>query len=220
LKEQLLLLVQLQECDSQLVKIFGKKKTLPDKIDKLDEAFRIFQKEIEHIKHYPVYYVDSPCTVDQMHDIVKRFQLSEKTKNKWLVVILDHTLLTKGKSGESEREILSSLQRSFMELKKNGRTTIIQLCQMNRDIESSERILNPTMHFPMRRDLFGSDSIFQSSDYVIVLHRPELLGITSYSPNKWPVKDKIYVHFLKIREGEPQILSFINNLKYNRIDES
>ena len=50
MKEQLLLLVELQECDSQLVKIVGKKKTLPDKIDKLDEAFRIFQKEIEQNK--------------------------------------------------------------------------------------------------------------------------------------------------------------------------
>jgi len=50
LKEQLLLLVELQECDSQLVKILGKKKTLPDKIDRLDEAFRVFQKDIEQNK--------------------------------------------------------------------------------------------------------------------------------------------------------------------------
>ena len=184
-----------------------------------DDLFEQIQKEAEHIKHYPVYYVDSPCTVDQMQDMVKRFQHSEKTKDKWLVVILDHTLLTKGKSGENEREILANLQKAFMELKKTGRTTIIQLSQMNRDIESSERILNPQMHFPMRRDLFGSDSLFQASDYVIVLHRPELLGIAEYSPNRWPVKNKIYMHFLKVREGEPKILSFINNLKYNRIDE-
>jgi predicted nucleic acid-binding Zn-ribbon protein len=50
LKEQLQLLVELQECDSQLLKILGKKKNLPDKIDKLDEAFRIFQKDIEQNK--------------------------------------------------------------------------------------------------------------------------------------------------------------------------
>ncbi len=50
MKEKLLLLVELQECDSQLVKILGKKKNLPDKIDKLDEAFRVFQKDIEQNK--------------------------------------------------------------------------------------------------------------------------------------------------------------------------
>jgi replicative DNA helicase len=165
-----------------------------------DELFNEVVKEAEHIKHYPVYYVDVPCTVDQIGSIIRRFQFSENTKNKWLVVILDHTLLTRGKSGEQERETLANLQKLFMEVKKTGRTTIIQLSQMNREIESSERITNPTMHFPMRRDLFGSDSLFQASDYVIVLHRPELLGIKSYSPNNWPVQNKIYMHFLNKNE--------------------
>ena len=50
MKEQLLLLVELQECDSQLVKIAGKKKTLPEKMEKLDEAFLTFQNEIERNK--------------------------------------------------------------------------------------------------------------------------------------------------------------------------
>ena len=184
-----------------------------------DELFEVIEKEAEHIKHYPVYYIDAPCTVDQIHSTIRKFQFSEKTKDKWLVVILDHTLLTRGKAGEQERETLANLQKVFMEVKKTGKTTIIQLSQMNRDIESSERITNQAMHFPMRRDLFGSDSLFQASDYVIVLHRPELLGIKSYSPNNWPVQNKIYMHFLKVREGEPKILSFVNNLKYNRIDE-
>jgi replicative DNA helicase len=184
-----------------------------------DDFFDKIKEEAERIKHYPIYYIDCPGTVDEIRDIIKKFQLSPKTKDKWLIVLLDHTLLTRGKGSESERETLSNLQKLFMEVKKNGRTTIIQLSQMNRDIESSERILNPNMHFPMRRDLFGSDALFQASDYVIVLHRPELLGIKSYSPNNWPVQNKIYMHFLKVREGEPKILRFINNLKFNRIDE-
>ena len=64
--------------------------------------------------------------------------------------------------------------------------------------------------------------MFQASDYVVVLHRPELLGIKDreYGPSdKLPVKDMIYMHFLKVREGEPKILTFVNNLKYNYIEE-
>jgi replicative DNA helicase len=140
-------------------------------------------------------------------------------RKKWLIVILDHTLLTKGRQSESEREIISDLQRMFMERKKYGKITIIQLSQMNREIEDKDRINNPNIHYPMRRDLFGSDSIFQTSDYVIVLHRPEIIGITEYGPKKLPVENRIYMHFLKAREGEPKVLSFENNLKYNRIDE-
>lgn len=107
-----------------------------------------------------------------------------------------------------------------MEMKKYGRNTIIQLSQMNRNIESTERIQNISMHYPMRTDIFGGDSVFQSSDYLMVLHRPELiLKNGRYGPENLPIKDLIYIHFLKNREGELAVIPFSNLLKYNRIDE-
>lgn len=172
----------------------------------------------EEIAKYPIYYIDSPGNIDEIADTIRHFQY-KLFPDKWVVVVLDHTLLTKNKMGISERENLYSLQRVFMEAKKIKSTTILQVSQMNRDIESTERLLNRSMHYPMRRDIFGSDSVFQSSDYVIVIHAPEQLGIKSYGPKNLPVKNMIYLHFLKAREGEPKILSFINNLKYNSIDE-
>jgi len=176
-------------------------------------------KQADKIKRYPIYYVDCPGTVDEIKNTIISFQQLEICKHKWLIVILDHTLLTKGRNGESEREVISNLQRMFMERKKYGKISIIQLSQLNREIEDKDRVNNPSMHYPMRRDIFGSDSLFQTSDYVIVLHRPEIIGIEDYGPKKLPVKNIIYMHFLKNREGEPKILSFENNLKYNRIDE-
>jgi len=47
LEEKLLLLIKLQECDSQLVKLSAKKKKLPENIDKLDKEFASFKEEIE-----------------------------------------------------------------------------------------------------------------------------------------------------------------------------
>ena len=196
-----------------------------------DNDFEILQKHSERLKKYPIYYVDRPGTIEEIHHTIEYWQKFAQQGDKWLVVILDHTLLTRGAAGKSEREALYDLQRVFMETKKNGMTTIIQISQMNRDIESVERINNRSMHYPMRRDLFGSDSVFQASDYVIVLHRPETLGIadpeedmtnpsSGYGPKRLPVKDRIYIHFLKVREGEPKILSFFNNLKYNSIEET
>jgi replicative DNA helicase len=193
--------------------------TSPNNEELTDKDMDNIVEESRLIKQYPIYYVDSPGTVDEIRETIMQFSELPQVKGKWLIIILDHVLLTKGKTGESERQILTDLQRMFMEIKKYNRNTIIQLSQMNREIEDKERITNPTLHFPTRRDLFGSDSIFQTSDYVIVIHRPELLGIKAYSINNWPVKDKIYLHILKNREGEPKILSFINNLKFNRIDE-
>lgn len=174
----------------------------------------------QDIRKYPIYYVDMPGNVADIEATIRKFSEEEFARNKWLIIILDHTLLTRGRQGSSERETLAELQQMFMQLKKYGRNTIIQLSQMNRDIEDKDRILNQTMHFPMRRDIFGGDSIFQASDYLIVLHRPEILGIKVYGQNAWPTENQVYMHFLKNREGDLKILQFWNNLKYNRIEDN
>jgi len=110
---------------------------------------------VEDIKKYNIYYVDVPGTVDDIRQTILKFSEEEFVKGKWLIIILDHTLLTKGKAGASERETLFDLQRLFMEIKKYSRNTIIQISQMNRDIEDKDRISNSSMHFPMRKDIFG-----------------------------------------------------------------
>jgi len=183
-----------------------------------DEDFDNVKKEVDRIKKYNIYYVDVPGNVDQIKSTIYKFGANEG-KGKWMIIILDHTLLTRGRSGESERSILSELQHMFMEIKKYGRNTIIQLSQMNRNIESVDRVVNNTMHFPMRSDIFGSDSLMQSSDYLFVIHRPELLKIAEYGPDKFPTEDVIYLHCVKNREGELGMLTFMNNLKYNKLEE-
>ena len=73
----------------------------------------------------------------------------------------------------------------------------------------------------MRSDLAASDALFHASDYVIAINRPELLNLISYGINRLPVKNKVYLHFLKIRDaGEPCILSFDNELKYGNLIEN
>jgi len=168
--------------------------------DITETKFREIEDIAKNIAKYPIYYVDVPGSVEEMKQTVFHFCENEG-KDKWVIIILDHTLLTKGKSGDSERDTLSQLQYMFMELKKYNSNTIIQLSQMNRDIESSERIQNVSMHFPMRKDIFGGDSVFMASDYVIVIHRPELLNIEAYGPERWNTTNKIYMHFLRSKRN-------------------
>jgi len=184
-----------------------------------DKDYQLVQQETKNINKYPVYYVDTPGTVEEIKNTILVFN-EMYCKEKWLLVTLDHTLLTKGLATEKERETLFNLQRAFIELKKINKTTILQLSQLNREIEETSRLTTPSLHFPQRKDVFGGDSVYQASDYVIVLHRPEILGLKGYGPNHWPVEDMIYMHLLKVREGEPKILSFVNNLKFNSIEES
>lgn len=182
-----------------------------------DYTMNMVKKAANEMKKYPVYYVDEPQTLIDMEKIINHF-INVVAKDKWLIIILDHSLLIKS-SGDGERQTIADVQKLFMRFKKIGKTSIIQISQMNRNIEAPERINNSGMHYPMRSDISTSDSIFQASDYVIVVHRPEILGIVEYGSYSLPTKDHIYMHFLKNREGEVKVLKFINDLKYNNIKE-
>lgn len=184
-----------------------------------DETFRKVVYVSNQLKEYPIYFVDDPGTPMQVKEIIEAFyEKYIKGTGKHFVIIYDHTLLTK-QTG-SVIETMSELERIFIQVKKLPLTSIIQIAQMNRNIESSERINNPQSHYPMRSDLSSSDAIFQASDYVTVLHRPEILGIQEYGPSHLPVSNKIYLHILKNRDaGKPCILEFENDLAYNNIVE-
>lgn len=183
-----------------------------------DHDFKLLKNTANGIKKYDIYYVDSAGTIDEISNTINAFR---KTLNEgtWLMVILDHTLLVKPSGGEDERKIISELQKLWIEQKKVGLTTIIQLSQMNRSIESPERVKNTQMHYPNRTDIFGSDAIYHASDYVLIIHRPEIIGIKEYGVQSLPSEGMVYIHILKNRDGEVKILQFKNELKFNRIQE-
>lgn len=185
-----------------------------------DDLLDRVEQTSQQIKSYPIYYVDTPGTVEDIASTINYFY-ETKAKDKKFVIILDHTLLVEGQNRESALQVISELQKLFIKVKKLPNTTIIQLSQMNRNIENPERINNPSMHYPMRSDISSADTIFHASDYVMCIHRPELLNIQQYGPNRLLVKNKVYLHILKNRDaGECTILEFDNDLKYNNLIET
>ena len=188
----------------------------------------LYKKLIEYSKdivEYDINYVDMPGSAQQIKHTILNFYnkinaenyKNKSDKRKGVGIIIDHVLLVSGMFGEAEREILKHLMAIENELKKSIKCFFVNLSQLNRDIESNDRILNPDLHFPKKKDIFGSDALYQYSDIVCVLHRPEMLGITKYGKQELPVRDLIYLHFLKVRDGEPFIAKMKNELKHNRI---
>lgn len=185
-----------------------------------DETFSKVISVSNQLKKYPIYFVDTPGTPMQVEEIIRWFyDTYVKGSDKHFIVIYDHALLTKQVG--SVIETISELERVFIQVKKLPLTSVLQIAQMNRNIEQPERINNPASHYPMRSDISSSDAIFQGSDYVLVIHRPEILGIQEYGPNRLPTNNKVYIHVLKNRDaGKPCILEFENDLKYNNLIES
>ena len=185
-----------------------------------DDTFRKVINVSNQLKEYPIYFVDSPTTPMQVQEIIDNFYNKYvKGTKKHFIIIYDHALLTKQIG--SVIDTISELERVFIQAKKYPLTSIIQLTQMNRNIENSERINNPLAQYPMRSDLSSADAVFQGSDYVLVIHRPEILGIQEYGPNHLPTTNKVYMHILKNRDaGKPCILEFENDLMYNNLIEA
>ena len=185
-----------------------------------DDTFKKVVTVSNQLKEYPIYFVDNPTTPMEAETIIKLFYDNYvKGTSKHFVIMYDHALLTKPIG--STIETMQELERVFISSKKYPMTSIVQLAQMNRNIESPERINNPLSHYPMRSDISSADALFQASDYVIVIHRPEILGIQEYGPSHLPTQNKVYLHILKNRDaGKPCILEFENDLAYNNLIES
>jgi len=180
-----------------------------------DEDFAAVKEHANRIRNYDIYYKEEPCTVEEMRVLILK---TYEKLGKPLIIFVDHARLVK-RGNQSEQDMISDLIMMCMQMKKQIKCSIFVLSQLNREIEKPDRVQSPQGHYPMRSDLFGSDAIFQGSDYVLVIHRPELLSIFLYGVEKLPTKDMVYAHLIKSRDGELKIMSFKNVLRFNRLDE-
>lgn len=191
--------------------------------DLSDEDLNKVKKEADLLQKYPIFYVDNPGSVEDIEKtIILFYKQYVQGTNKKFIVILDHLLLVEGDtSGDATLKTISDLQKVFIKMKKLPNTSIIQLSQMNRNIEKPDRINNPSSHYPMRSDISSADTIYHASDYVICIHRPELIGITSYGINHLPTSNKVFLHIMKNRDaGTCGIIVYENDLKYNNLVET
>lgn len=115
MKEQLLLLIDLQECDSQMVKVLNRKKNLPVEIEKLDDAFGVFQKDIEQNKRkfdeVKARHIECENKIKKINGtIIKtKERLLEVKNNKEYQAMLKENETAETMRGDVETEIISLL---------------------------------------------------------------------------------------------------------------
>ncbi len=180
-----------------------------------DADYAHLREKAKSIANYRIYYAETPGTVNEIKDTIYRTYDLLKCP---LVIFLDHTRLIR-QSGKGEKEALEDLASTCISIKKEIKCCIFLISQLNRNIEDPDRVKQAGLHYPQRGDLFGSDALYQAADFVVVAHRPELLNIFKYGPDQMITKDRIFLHILKNRDGDPVIIPMFNNLRINKIDE-
>lgn len=205
-----------------------------------EQQLKLANTYLDEIKQYPIHIVDNIGSCSEIKDTILYFvsenQLIEQ--NRGLVVTLDHSLLVRAEDGEREKEVLDHLMHSLIILKKylssiGCKVMFFILSQLNRDIESSERVTNPKLHYPTKNDIFGASSVYYSSDYVIIIHRPAIIegignwygparggkpGLPVFNPSN-SSQPMIYLHVIKERFGNNKILAMLDDLTNAKIQD-
>lgn len=156
-----------------------------------------------------IYFVETSGNVSQIWETVVKF--NNMFPSHQIIVTIDHTLLAETMDEKSEVELTSNVAKLALKIRKTIGAMVIVLSQLNDKMETSERRDqdNPRLHFPVKTDLFSSKAVFFCSDTLAVLHRPELLNLNTYGPERWPVKNLVAMHILKDRfAGNAGILRF------------
>ncbi len=146
MKKDLLLLIKLQECDSQLISLSTKKIKLPEKIVKLDNEFHLFKEEIEQSKRkydeLKVRRIESENKIKKINDgmVKTKERLLEVKNNKEYQAMLKEIEIAESLRGDIETEeisILEELDKLSLMVKKDEEI----LSQHRNEYEAEKKII-------------------------------------------------------------------------------
>lgn len=204
--------------------------------DLLNWDTRLMEEELKQLelfakqcKGLPLFIKEMPDSVDQWEERKALVALQYPYPEYQVVSICDHTRLIDSSSKEtSEEALITSLMKASIRVKKENNHINIFLSQLNRNIENSTRNradIGNTL--PQESDIFGSSSIFQASEFVIVLHRPGIYGLTQFNYGEQVFNtglsaigkgdDNLLVEVvLKNRNGVASPILLHHDIKYNQ----
>lgn len=201
-------------------------KALLDHAKALEEdRFNSLVNIADKFKGFPIYINTQPISAAQWKENKK--QIQARFPYHTIVNVFDHTRLVLKGDESKEEEKLTNLMFAGIELKNNFNMINIFLSQMNRNIESGTQREKVGLSTPISSDIFGGDSVYQSADVVIALHRPGMYGVEVFdgvptgidksNPDKYD--DLLVECVLKQREGWTGNLFMKHNLAYNQIKD-
>ena len=171
-----------------------------------DMEFQEINNYLEQDIDIDHYYFEHPTNIYGILENIKAsiefYQAKyETTDIPKVVVALDHTLLVEQDKGDGVLDTITKIAKTAIWLKKKGYMVIL-LGQLNNEIERPERIKNPDLHFPIKSDIYAQGQLYNACDNVLIIHQPELLGITQYGKNKLDTRGLVHLQVIKQRFGK------------------
>jgi replicative DNA helicase len=182
----------------------------------------------DEFKGKPLFISEFSDNIQDWYDRKKAISKKYPYPEYQIVNIIDHSRLVTNSNNDAEEKLLNNFMKASIRSRKENNNINIFLSQMNRNIENSSRDRSDIGNtLPISSDIFGSDAVFQSSEFVVALHRPGAYNLTEFalsSSQKFKTglsqiganDDTLMLEVvLKNRNGETGLLMLEHDLKYN-----
>ena len=203
------------------------KKTLKELYSK-DSDITLYDKEPD----IPIDFLELSENIPRLQKTFDDYQKSYP--NDRIGYIIDHTVLLDNLSGDNDMDTIRNLALMVNNTKRIGRRFYILINQFNDAMYSSNRFLSKSGHYPIFTDIYGPRAASWASELVIALVNPSRLNLpgsgkdgVKYGLHDLPlyvnttggVKEYIYAHTLKARDGKIAINPLVNILEYSNLLE-
>ena len=164
------------------------------------------------------YYVPISGNLFQMWETAKRIQ--ELHPDHKMIITIDHSLLTRRGEEKSTEEFINNIGFFSIRAKQKFGAMVIWLHQLNNEIEKTERIKNPLLHYPVKPDIHYGSQLWWACDNVAVIHVPKLLHIQEYGKHELLTENLLHIALLKSRFGQPGNVWLREDFKRGRIHDA
>lgn len=161
------------------------------------------------VKHYYTYYTNLANKKNLNNP-------NKKIKFKF-IINLDHTLLVERLGERDALELMANIGKVAITIRKEFDGLVNLVGQLNNNIENTDRLTKPALHYPIKSDIYAQGQLYNACDSVFVVHQPSMLKIKTYGTKSMPTPGLIHFLILKARHGEIGSIWLLNLLSEGQI---
>jgi replicative DNA helicase len=167
------------------------------------------------------FLIETPMTAKASRQAILDFY---NVRKKPVLITIDHSALFETDLHEKDKmAVLYSVGAMITDLKRKYPFAFVVLSQLNRSIDEPGRHEpGSEKNYPNESDIFGADAMLQFADVLLAIVRPAKYHISCYGPSLFHItNDKLLAfHYMKVRNGTPQISFMLDDFKHMNIKET
>jgi replicative DNA helicase len=202
----------------------------------LDYHVEMKKEQIVMLEQLAEKFYDKPLFINSNSTSARNWydtnvNIAERFPNHTILIATDHTRLITMGNITSEEALITQMMHYSVKLKNEKETINIFLSQLNRNYETNSRTRGGVLGeaLPTSDDIFGADSVNQTSDIIMALHRPGLYNLYDFPFQGKRIRtglgsngeedDLLIENFIKHRHSKEGVIAIKQILKYGQYRE-